>query len=70
MTTILSFCRNCAALLEPQDELAVKDCCDNCNAPVAERSQRIEGEFSDADAAALRDPPDVYFRYPRRTSNA
>lgn len=63
MKTILSFCSNCAVLLDVGiGKLPVAEqVCQNCNAPVVERRDRVEGIFTPDEAEALQNPRNVNY---------
>ena len=50
---ILTFCAGCGALLSAGLGLEEAPTCDNCGADVKEREARIEGEFTEGEAARL-----------------
>ena len=50
---ILSFCASCAVLLPSGLGLEKDPKCQNCEAPVEFKGARIQGEFSEPEAARL-----------------
>jgi hypothetical protein len=59
-TIVLSFCARCKQLLRPRPIIKRRrswPICPRCQCSVAERSERVEGTFSDVDAALMMRQP-------------
>ena len=54
MKVILSFCANCSVLLPSGLGLGYDPKCQNCDETVLSVEKRIEGEFSETEAARLQ----------------